>query len=121
MNILNTISNTISNISNIFTNYGMGMGNKTTHGIKHCMKTNVEDIHVVFIINETYVRWDIFTSIDTIQDMYNVLEKKYHIDNSIIEINNNYYPTYMHNKLAKLTTDSSITAKITAKNKNQYV
>lgn len=106
MSVLNYITNSISNIV---------MGTDITK----CIKTETEDIYVVFIINDKYTRWDIFTSIDTIQDMHDVLKTKYHIDKSVIKINDNYYYD-TREKLINLATDSSITVKITTKNNTKY-
>jgi hypothetical protein len=108
MDILNIIRNVITNII-------------TKTGMKYCIENDTEEIYVVFIINDRYTRWDIFTSIDTIQDMYELLKKKYLIDKGIIEINNIYFSRFSNDKLNSLATDSSITAKITTQAKKYYM
>lgn len=59
--------------------------------IKSENNKNINDeIYTVLIINSHYVRWEIFTKKDTIDDLHDLLYKKYNIEVYTAEINNIY-------------------------------
>ena len=79
---------------------------------------NDEDIYVVIIINSIYVRWEIFNTTDTMEDLYNLLEKKYNTGNSIIEIGDLFFSKSLKGNLYDIAINNSITAKVSTKNKS---
>ena len=79
---------------------------------------NDEDIYVVIIINSIYVRWEIFNTTDTMEDLYNLLENKYNTGNSIIEIGDLFFSKSLKGNLYDIAINNSITAKVSTKNKS---
>jgi len=76
-----------------------------------------EDIYVVIIINNIYVRWETFTTTDTMEDLYNLLESKYNTGKIIMEIGDIFFSKFLKDKLSDFIVNSSITVKVTTKNR----
>ena len=65
--------------------------------------TNSEkEMFFVFIINDKYVRWEIFSSNSTVNDVYNLLQTKYHVKYCTIYMNEIEISRYKRLKLSKL-------------------
>lgn len=60
-----------------------------------------KEMFFVFIINDKYVRWEIFSSKSTVNDVYNLLQTKYHVKYCTIYMNEIEISRY---KLMKLST-----------------
>jgi hypothetical protein len=60
-----------------------------------------KEMFFVFIINDKYVRWEIFSSNSTVNDVYNLLQTKYHVKYCTIYMNEIEISRY---KLMKLST-----------------
>jgi hypothetical protein len=76
----------------------------------------MQDIYVICIINKKYVRWEIFDTTHTMEDLYNLLENKYNTGKIIIEIEDIFFQKFLQDKLEDFAVDDSITARITTKN-----
>ena len=53
---------------------------------RNIKNTKIKDVYVVFVINKRFVRWEIFDTLSTLQDVFNILKTKYDINKCIIEI-----------------------------------
>jgi len=61
-----------------------------------------KEMFFVFVINYKYVRWEIFSSNSTVNDVYNLLQTKYHVKYCTIEMNNRPISRYKMAKLSEL-------------------
>ena len=61
-----------------------------------------KEMFFVFIINDKYVRWEIFSSNSTVNDVYNLLQTKYHVKYCTIYMNEIEISRYKLMKLSKL-------------------
>jgi len=46
----------------------------------------IAEVYVVFIVNKRFVRWEIFNTLSTLNDVFDVLKLKYDIKKCILEI-----------------------------------
>lgn len=51
----------------------------------------MKNIFVVFIINNCYVRWEEFSELDILKDIFNLLKYKYLINKVMLKYNKNSY------------------------------
>lgn len=61
-----------------------------------------KEMFFVFVINDKYVRWEIFSSNSTVNDVYNLLQTKYHVKYCTIYMNEIEISRYKLMKLSKL-------------------
>jgi hypothetical protein len=77
--------------------------NNATNNTNNTNNTNSEkEMFFVFIINDKYVRWEIFSSNSTVNDVYNLLQTKYHVKYCTIYMNEIEISRYKLMKLSKL-------------------
>jgi hypothetical protein len=75
--------------------------NNATNNMNNANTNTAKEIFFVFIINYKYVRWEIFSSNSTVNDVYNLLQTKYHIKYCTIYMNDR--PISRYNKMVKLS------------------
>jgi hypothetical protein len=75
--------------------------NNATNNTNNTNTNTEKEIFFVFIINYKYVRWEIFSSNSTVNDVYNLLQTKYHIKYCTIYMND--MPISRYNKMVKLS------------------
>jgi hypothetical protein len=85
----------------------------------------MSEIYTTFIINNKFVRWETFNPLSTIQDVFNILKRKYDINKCIIEIgcvsilkNNRFNSTNVYEILVR---EKISYIRVTTKTKIQYL
>lgn len=76
--------------------------NNTNTNNTNSEKEKEKEMFFVFIINDNYVRWEIFSSNSTVNDVYNLLQTKYHVKYCTIYMNEIEISRYKLMKLSKL-------------------
>ena len=76
--------------------------NNTNTNNTNSEKEKEKEMFFVFIINDKYVRWEIFSSNSTVNDVYNLLQTKYHVKYCTIYMNEIEISRYKLMKLSKL-------------------
>ena len=76
--------------------------NNTNNTNSEKEKEKEKEMFFVFIINDKYVRWEIFSSNSTVNDVYNLLQTKYHVKYCTIYMNEIEISRYKLMKLSKL-------------------
>ena len=92
-------------INNFITNFNNNNNNNNNTNTNNTNKNNTnseKEIFLVFIINDRYVRWEIFSSNSTVNDVYNLLQTKYHIKYCTIHMNDIPLSIYKMTKLFEL-------------------
>ena len=74
--------------------------NNATNNMNNANTNTAKEIFFVFIINYKYVRWEIFSSNSIVNDVYNLLQTKYHVKYCTIHMNDIPLSIY---KMVKLT------------------
>ena len=92
MNFINKIVNDSKNYIN----------NTNTNNTNNTNSEKEKEMFFVFIINDKYVRWEIFSSNSTVNDVYNLLQTKYHVKYCTIYMNEIEISRYKLMKLSKL-------------------
>ena len=77
------------------------INNTNTNNTNNTNSEKEKEMFFVFIINDKYVRWEIFSSNSTVNDVYNLLQTKYHVKYCTIYMNEIEISRY---KLMKLST-----------------
>ena len=90
MNFINKIVNDSKNYIN------------NTNNTNNTNSEKEKEMFFVFIINDKYVRWEIFSSNSTVNDVYNLLQTKYHVKYCTIYMNEIEISRYKLMKLSKL-------------------
>lgn len=88
MNFINMFMNNTDNTDN-------------TNNTNNTNSEKEKEMFFVFIINDKYVRWEIFSSKSTVNDVYNLLQTKYHVKYCTIYMNDIPLSIY---KMVKLST-----------------
>lgn len=88
--------NFINKIVNDSKNYINNTNTNNTNSEKE------KEMFFVFIINDKYVRWEIFSSNSTVNDVHNLLQTKYHVKYCTIYMNEIEISRYKLMKLSKL-------------------
>ena len=78
--------------------------------------TNPNDLFVVLVINNRYVRWETFLPEENIVDIYELLRDKYKIDNCTLEIRDYILFPSRIRKVAHLCKNGGCTINVTTKN-----
>ena len=91
--------NFINNIVNDSKNY---INNTNTNNTNNTNSEKEKEMFFVFIINDKYVRWEIFSSNSTVNDVHNLLQTKYHVKYCTIYMNEIEISRYKLMKLSKL-------------------
>lgn len=76
--------------------------NNATNNTNNTNTNSEKEMFFVFIINDKYVRWEIFSSNSTVNDVYNLLQTKYHVKYCTIYMNEIEISRYKLMKLSKL-------------------
>lgn len=83
---------------NIINNFITNFNNNPNKNITNSEK----EMFFVLVINDRYVRWEIFSSNSTVNDVYNLLQTKYHVKNCTIHMNDIPLSRYKMIKLSEL-------------------
>ena len=78
------------------------INNTNTNNTNNTNSEKEKEMFFVFIINDNYVRWEIFSSNSTVNDVYNLLQTKYHVKYCTIYMNEIEISRYKLMKLSKL-------------------
>ena len=92
---MNFINKIVKDSKNYINNTNMNNTNNTN-------SEKEKEMFFVFIINDNYVRWEIFSSNSTVNDVYNLLQTKYHVKYCTIYMNEIEISRYKLMKLSKL-------------------
>ena len=79
--------------------------------------TSIDEIFIIFVINDKFVRWEMFSPNATLHDIYTVLQNKYRIRYCTLHLNDVYLSIYNRFKLYGLCETDTATLYITTADK----
>ena len=92
------------------------MNNDTTYTHTHT-HTSFEEIFIIFVINDKFVRWEMFSPNASLRDIYTVLQNKYRIRYCTLHLDDVYLSIYNRCKLYELCETDTATLYITTADK----
>jgi hypothetical protein len=88
------------------------MNNDNTH-----THTSFEELFIIFVINDKFVRWEMFSPNASLLDIYTLLKNKYRIRYCTLHLNNVYLSTHNWIRLSDLCETDTSTLYITTTDK----
>jgi len=76
-----------------------------------------DEIFIIFVINDKFVRWEMFSPNATVSDIYTVLQNKYHIRYCTLQLNDVYLSLHNWIKLYDICETDTATLYITTPDK----